>query len=227
MTKIIIGAGRRRGLTIAQTHHHAVTRHAPLCLAAPDADAFAHYHLNLISDGVYGPSSPGPFDIVAEDTFQSGAAMMRMSGSDYFRDVVAPDEGQFGDLSTRIFFFAREEKLRSPETARTVGASKALFFLIASSDAATDQLLNDWAGLDAALPSAVLGAVRNLPEAPPEELRAVFSGPPAYAGVMALWVAEPDARREFDAYWSALQGLRGLDLAKSFYVIGEEEVILP
>ena len=222
--KVMILAARRKGITLRQMHRHAGEVHAPLALSAPDADAFAHYQQTHVTDGAYGELAPGPFDIVAEDTFVSPEAFNRIGQSEYFREKIAPDEARFGDLSSRIFFFVQEHLVRDIWRADTL---KAVFLLKKKSNVEDSAFLESWQALDRVLSPAIKGAVRNMPVQAPPGMPEVFHSPPLFDGAMVLWAQAENAAEEFHRYWVELKALAEIDAERSLYVIGSECVIIP
>jgi EthD domain-containing protein len=123
MVKLMAAVRRRDGLTHAEFCSYAVDVHARKVLAGHELPR--RYVQNHVLDGSYGRL--GPRDSVIELWFDDLEAVNRTQQSDYYREVVEPDEHNLGDHSDAVLMLAREV-VREPTQVRHRGR-KVLCFL--------------------------------------------------------------------------------------------------
>lgn len=146
MFKFIIGGRRRPGMTHREYLRYAQVQHGGKVMAEPNM-SLRQYRQNHILDSASGtrehgcPSLPD-FDSFSELWFDDAAGMQAAISSEYYQNIIKPDEPEFTD-DHRILVMATEE-FEIDVKARRNGRLKLMRFLRRAADVSYDAFLQAW-----------------------------------------------------------------------------------
>ena len=230
MIKLMAAIHRRPGLTHAEFCSYAVDVHAPKILAGPELPK--RYVQNHVCDGSYGTVRKR--DSVIELWFDDIEAFHRATGSNYYREVIEPDEHNLGDHSDAVLMLAREEIIEAPQPRH--GGRKVLCFLKRDPRLSREAFTEAWQAMAPPVIPGGCGLVHTFPLTPepvPAGGDVLGGGRLAneYDGIATHWV-DAGATRALshlrDAYTGTRQENGGelIDPTTSFFVEADEVVLI-
>ncbi len=157
--KALIVGRRRAGSTLAEHRHHIRQVHGELVLryiAADPTNTPQRYVQNPVVDGQFRATAPASDalalgrDFVTQVWFPSIEALGRSRATPYFKQNIEPDEDNFVDKASVVFFPARERELFSAAPVGN-GSWKLFHFIQRSSATDAAAFVKAWAAASADL----------------------------------------------------------------------------